>query len=95
MLMLMHRLNTTIDVNVKEILPKRLLKVQDEEFASQNKKTVAEIKNLEWNSETKVTTIVLYYEFITVYIFYNKKLFYKLTKLCIIGLDGNMQCQNH
>ena len=69
----MHRLNTTIDVNVKEILPKRLLKVQDEELASQNKKTVAEINNLEWNSETKVTTIVLYYEFITVYVFYNKK----------------------
>ncbi|XP_030949817.1 replication protein A 70 kDa DNA-binding subunit A-like [Quercus lobata] len=48
-----NKLNTTIDVNVKEILPKRLLKVQDEELASQNKKTVAEIKNLEWNSETK------------------------------------------
>ena len=69
----MHRLNTTIEVNVKEILPKRLPKVQDEELASQNKKTVAEIKNLEWNSKTKVTTILLYYEFITVYVFYNKK----------------------
>ena len=43
--MLMHRLNTTIDINVKEILPKRLLKVQDEEFASQNK------KNSCWNKE--------------------------------------------
>ncbi|XP_050256327.1 replication protein A 70 kDa DNA-binding subunit A-like [Quercus robur] len=53
MLMLMHRLNTTIDVNIKEILPKRLPKVQDEELASQNKKIVVEIKNLEWNSETK------------------------------------------
>uniref|UniRef100_A0A7N2N7L0 Replication factor A C-terminal domain-containing protein n=1 Tax=Quercus lobata TaxID=97700 RepID=A0A7N2N7L0_QUELO len=51
--LLLEELNTTIDVNVKEILPKRLLKVQDEELASQNKKTVAEIKNLEWNSETK------------------------------------------
>ncbi|KAF3955903.1 hypothetical protein CMV_018935 [Castanea mollissima] len=51
--MLMHRLNTTMDINVKEILPKRLPKVQDGELALHNKKTVAKIKNLEWNSETK------------------------------------------
>nr|POF10007.1 hypothetical protein CFP56_39955 [Quercus suber] len=44
---------TTMDINVKEILPKGLLKVQDGELALQNKKTVAEIKDLEWNPETK------------------------------------------
>ncbi|KAF3955899.1 hypothetical protein CMV_018935 [Castanea mollissima] len=42
-----------MDINVKEILPKRLPKVQDGELALHNKKTVAKIKNLEWNSETK------------------------------------------
>ena len=41
MLMLMHRLNTTMDINVKEILRKRLPKVQDGELALHNKKTVA------------------------------------------------------
>ncbi|KAL0010127.1 hypothetical protein SO802_005235, partial [Lithocarpus litseifolius] len=44
---------STMDINVKEILPKALPKVQDGELALHNKKTVAEIKNLEWNSETK------------------------------------------
>ena len=64
MLMLMHRLNTTMDKNVKEVLPKRLPKVQDGELALHNKKTNVEIKELEWNSETKVSTILLHYEFI-------------------------------
>ena len=55
-----------MDINVKEILPKGLLKVQDEELALQNKKTVAEIKDLEWNPETKVSTVLLHYEFIII-----------------------------
>ncbi|KAK9994148.1 hypothetical protein SO802_023851 [Lithocarpus litseifolius] len=42
-----------MDINVKEILSKGLPKVQDEELALHNKKTVAEIKDLEWNSKTK------------------------------------------
>ena len=63
MLMLMHRLNTTMDINVKEILTKRLPKVQDRELALHNKKTNVEIKELEWNSETKV---FLHYEFIII-----------------------------
>ena len=66
MLMLMHRLNTTTDINIKEILPKGLPKVQDEELALHNKKIVVEIKDLEWNLETKVSTILLYYEFIVI-----------------------------
>ena len=37
MLMLMHRLNTTTDINIKEILPKGLPKVQDGELALHNK----------------------------------------------------------
>ncbi|KAL0013058.1 hypothetical protein SO802_000127 [Lithocarpus litseifolius] len=53
MLMLMHRLNTTMDISLTEIQPKGLPKVQDGELALHNKKTVAEIKKLEWNSETK------------------------------------------
>ena len=56
--MLLHRLNPTMDINVKEILPKGLPKVQDGNLDLQNKKTVAEIKDLEWNSKTKVSTIL-------------------------------------
>ena len=48
---------TTVDINVNEILPKGLPKIQDGVLALNNKKTVAEIKDLEWNSETKVSTI--------------------------------------
>nr|XP_023899950.1 replication protein A 70 kDa DNA-binding subunit A-like [Quercus suber] len=44
---------TTMDINVKEILPKGLSKVQDTELALHDKKTIAEIKDLEWNSATK------------------------------------------
>ncbi|KAL4626568.1 hypothetical protein ACB092_05G106100 [Castanea dentata] len=44
---------TTMDITVKDILPKELPKPQDEELALHNKKTVAEIKDLEWNSNTK------------------------------------------
>ncbi|XP_075649731.1 uncharacterized protein LOC142620215 [Castanea sativa] len=47
------KLNTTMGINVKEIMPKGLPKVQDGEPALHNRKTVAEIKDLEWNSETK------------------------------------------
>ena len=46
-----------MDINVKEILPKGLPKVQDGVLALNNKKIVAEIKDLEWNSKTKVSTI--------------------------------------
>ncbi|KAL4600854.1 hypothetical protein ACB092_11G229800 [Castanea dentata] len=42
-----------MDITVKDILPKGLPKIQDGELALHNKKTVAEIKDLEWNSETK------------------------------------------
>ncbi|XP_065618695.1 replication protein A 70 kDa DNA-binding subunit A-like [Quercus suber] len=42
-----------MDINVKEILPKGLSKVQDTELALHDKKTIAEIKDLEWNSATK------------------------------------------
>ncbi|XP_030969013.1 replication protein A 70 kDa DNA-binding subunit A-like isoform X2 [Quercus lobata] len=45
--------NNTKDINVKDILPKGLPKIQDAELALHNKKTVVEIKNLEWNLETK------------------------------------------
>ena len=66
MLMLMHRLNTTMGINVKQIMPKELSKVQDGELALHNRKTVTKIKNLEWNSETKVSTLLLQYEFIVI-----------------------------
>ena len=46
-----------MDLNVKEILPKGLPKIQDGVLALNNKKIVVEIKDLEWNSETKVSTI--------------------------------------
>ena len=46
-----------MDLNVKEILPKGLPKIQDGVLALSNKKTVAEVKDLEWNSETNVSTI--------------------------------------
>ncbi|XP_075636556.1 replication protein A 70 kDa DNA-binding subunit D-like [Castanea sativa] len=44
---------TTMDITVKDILPKGLPKAQDGELALHNKKTVVEIKDLEWNSKTK------------------------------------------
>ncbi|KAF3950252.1 hypothetical protein CMV_023964 [Castanea mollissima] len=44
---------TTMDITVKDILPKELPKAQDGELALHNKKTVAKIKDLEWNSKTK------------------------------------------
>ena len=66
MLMLMHRLNTTMGINVKEIMPKELPKVQDGELATHNRKTITKIKDLEWNSETKVSTLLLQYEFIII-----------------------------
>ena len=66
MLMLMHRLNTTMGINIKKIMPKELPKVQHGELALHNRKTVAEIKDLEWNSETKVSTLLLQYEFIVI-----------------------------
>ena len=46
-----------MDINVKEILPKGIPKIQDGVLALSNKKTVAEIKDLEWNSKTNVSTI--------------------------------------
>lgn len=55
-----------MDITVKDILPKELPKPQDEELAVHNKKTVAEIKDLEWNSNTKVSTILSHYEFIII-----------------------------
>ncbi|KAF3957708.1 hypothetical protein CMV_017305 [Castanea mollissima] len=44
---------TTMDITVKDILSKELPKAQDGELALHNRKTVAEIKDLEWNSKTK------------------------------------------
>ena len=55
-----------MDINVKQNLPKGLIKVQDGELALQYRKTVVEIKELEWNLETKVATILLHYEFIII-----------------------------
>ena len=55
-----------MDINVKQILPKGLIKVQDGELALQYRKTVVEIKELEWNLETKVSTILLHYELIII-----------------------------
>jgi len=46
-----------VDINVKELLPKGPPKIEDGVLALNNKKTVAEIKDLEWNSKTKVSTI--------------------------------------
>ena len=55
-----------MDINVKQILRKGLIKVQDGELALQYRKTVVEIKEMEWNPETKVATILLHYEFIII-----------------------------
>ena len=45
--MLMHRLNTSMDINIKEFMPKEPPKVQDGELALHNRKTIAGIKDLE------------------------------------------------
>ena len=57
--MLMHRLNASMDINVKEIMPKEPPKVQDGELTLHNRKTIARIKDLEWDIETKVSTVLL------------------------------------
>ena len=73
--MLMHRLNTSMDINVKEIMPKEPPKVQDRELALHNSKTIAGIKDLEWDIETKVSTVLLECKFIIIgncLLIYNK-----------------------
>ncbi|KAL0010870.1 hypothetical protein SO802_005978, partial [Lithocarpus litseifolius] len=62
-----NKLNSTMGIYVKEILPKGLLKVQDRELALHNKKTVAEIKDLEWNSETKDLLVTCNAKIINIY----------------------------
>ena len=57
--MLMHRLNTSMDINVKEIMPKEPPKVH-------NRKTIAGIKDLEWDIETKLSTVLLECKFIII-----------------------------
>ena len=47
-------------------MPKELPKVQHGELALHNRKTVTKIKDLEWNSETKLSTLLLQYEFIVI-----------------------------
>ena len=64
--MLMHRLNTSMDINVKEIKPKEPPKVQDGELALHNRKKIAGIKDLEWDIETKVSTVLLEFKFIII-----------------------------
>ena len=53
-----------MDINVKEIMPKEPPKVQDGELALHNRKTIAGIKDLEWDIKTKVSTILLECKFI-------------------------------
>ena len=64
--MLMHRLNTSMDINVKEIMPKEPPKVQDGELALHNRKKIARIQDLEWDIETKVSTVLLECKFIII-----------------------------
>ncbi|KAL0008392.1 hypothetical protein SO802_009894 [Lithocarpus litseifolius] len=62
-----NRLNSRMDIYVKEIQPKGLLKVQDGELALHNRKTIAEIKDLEWNSETKDSLVTCNANIINIY----------------------------
>ena len=61
--MLMHRLNITMDINVTQIMPRGPREVQDGELALHNGKSIAEIKDLEWNLETKVSKGFIQYQF--------------------------------
>ena len=45
----------------------RPLKVSDKELHLHNRKTVAEIKEMEWNSETKVSIIINHFKLNVIY----------------------------
>ena len=47
-------------------MPKEPPKVQDGELALHNRKTIAGIKDLEWDIETKVSTVLLQFKFIII-----------------------------
>jgi hypothetical protein len=50
----MNRLNNVTISEVKELKIDRPSMIPDEELALRNRKTVAEIKKMEWEPETKV-----------------------------------------
>ena len=58
--------NTTI-LKVKEIMIEQPLKVSDRELHLHNRKTVAEIKETEWNSETKVSITINHFKLNVIY----------------------------
>ncbi len=58
--------NTTI-LKVKEIMIEQPLKVSDRELHLHNRKIVAEIKEMELNSETKVSITINRFKFNVIY----------------------------
>ena len=44
-----------MDINVTRIMPRGPCEVQDGELALHNRKSIAEIKDMEWNLETKIS----------------------------------------
>jgi hypothetical protein len=50
----MNRLNNVMTTEIKELKIERPPIIPDKELALQNRKTVAEIKQMEWKPETKV-----------------------------------------
>ena len=58
--------NTTI-LKVKEIMIEQPLKVSDRELHLHNRKTVVKIKEMELNSETKVSITINRFKFNVIY----------------------------
>lgn len=56
----MNRLSTTMITQVKEIMLKGPSNALDREPLLHNRKKVAEIKDMEWNSESKVSVLMIY-----------------------------------
>jgi hypothetical protein len=50
----MNRLNNVTITEVKELRIERPPMIPDEELALHNRKTIAEIKQMEWKPETKI-----------------------------------------
>ena len=84
--------NTTVS-KVKEIMIERPLKVSDRELHLHNRKTVAEIKEMEWNSETKVSITINRFKLNVIYEY--QIVLLKINNLYIAGNICDMHSQNH
>ena len=84
--------NTTVS-KVKKIMIEQPLKVSNRELHLHNRKTVAEIKEMEWNSETKVSITINRFKLNVIYEY--QIVLLKINNLYIAGNICELQSQNH